>query len=784
MAELDHRYLLPLYGIVLSQPLKMVMKLAPGGSLQTRLRKQRDFSVLRLCEFSVQIAKGMDYLASKKFVHRDLALRNILIYNQNEVKVGDFGLMRRVNENGEYLMSEDRKIPIAWSSLESLTKRTFSEKSDVWSFGVTVWEMFNYGLSPWSGVKAVDIVRKLKIGERLAEPGKITSDFWVVAQKCWLSDARLRPSFSDLYKILSELMPKEAEVNAQCSDPNRLKVNAGDTVHIIKTREGIALAQNSSSLAIGPISMTLLGPVGTKGSKAGSLGRARVSKNDISAPVPDSFIHAAHGDGKGGTSWGKADQIDPSILENPIVPKKTVSKRRPPPRPVSGPVSVKQPEPNQNQVNPPAQGMDLLGSLSEELAERPVYKEQPAPKAPPKSFQDMHREIGRQIRASSNKVAPQPEITRTYDSFESSSDDENKQPRIYSSERVDSFESDASFYRGSSVDVTRSGSRMAQNQNYYNEVYSSQNLTETNSRESASNYNEVYQVTPETDEDSDEMDALGKELELINRASNLTITDGGQMTRETFNHNPEFLQNGNQNIVGSNHFPVDFSLSFPTADSALVPIQKPDSSQLFPVSFPVLTPSIRPLNPITENRSITPQPIRPSYPAIAERSKTPEPQSPTKQPNWLNSDTNPFAPKYSPRNEEKSMKPEINLEDAFSWFNKRNTKPDSEPVTIPVEEVRKESPRETINEESSPLKLPLEIVKTKNPQNVKSDNLTRDWVDFSSPTQDKVPSFPPPETESREEISEEKIIPSKPPRNFPVKNNQETNSTIISPREA
>ena len=178
MAELDHRYLLPLYGIVLSQPLKMVMKLAPGGSLQTRLRKQRDFSVLRLCEFSVQIAKGMDYLASKKFVHRDLALRNILIYNQNEVKVGDFGLMRRVNENGEYHMSEDRKIPIAWSSLESLTKRTFSEKSDVWSFGVLLYEIFSKGNTPFHTLSNFQSCMKTSAGYRLGQPTSCPKFFY------------------------------------------------------------------------------------------------------------------------------------------------------------------------------------------------------------------------------------------------------------------------------------------------------------------------------------------------------------------------------------------------------------------------------------------------------------------------------------------------------------------------------------------------------------------------------------------------------------------------------
>lgn len=269
----------------------------------------------------------------------------------------------------------------------------------------------------------------------------------------------------------------------------------------------------------------------------------------------------------------------------------------------------------------------------------------------------MHREIGRQIKSSvTNRVGPEPDIpVKKYDSFDSSSDDD-KQVRIYSSERIDSFESDSSFYRGTSIE-SRSGSKMAQNLNYYNEVYSSQNLNLSRETISSENYNEVYQVTPEMDEDSDEMDALGKELDAINQVSNLTLTDGISMGVQ--NHNPEFLRSGIQHERQENpfdrHFPADLSLNHPNSSSALVPGHYSD----FSVSFPVLTPSIRPLNPITQNRSITPQPIRPSYPAIAERSRTPEPQSPTKQ-RVDYSATNPFAPKYSPRNEERSIRPEMN----------------------------------------------------------------------------------------------------------------------------
>ena len=90
---------------------------------------------MRLSEYAVQIAKGMQFLTREGFIHRDLACRNILIFSDNLVKIGDFGMMRRMDSNGQYKMEEKRKIPIAWSPPESLRKRLFSEKSDVWSYG-------------------------------------------------------------------------------------------------------------------------------------------------------------------------------------------------------------------------------------------------------------------------------------------------------------------------------------------------------------------------------------------------------------------------------------------------------------------------------------------------------------------------------------------------------------------------------------------------------------------------------------------------------------------------
>uniref|UniRef100_A0A8B9ED90 non-specific protein-tyrosine kinase n=2 Tax=Anser cygnoides TaxID=8845 RepID=A0A8B9ED90_ANSCY len=159
MHSLDHKNLIRLYGVVLSHPMKMVTELAPLGSLLDRLRKnQGHFLISTLCQYAIQVAKGMAYLESKRFIHRDLAARNILLASNEQVKIGDFGLMRALPKNDDhYVMQEHRKVPFAWCAPESLKTRTFSHASDTWMFGVTLWEMFTYGQEPWIGLNGSQV---------------------------------------------------------------------------------------------------------------------------------------------------------------------------------------------------------------------------------------------------------------------------------------------------------------------------------------------------------------------------------------------------------------------------------------------------------------------------------------------------------------------------------------------------------------------------------------------------------------------------------------------------
>ncbi|XP_010220674.1 PREDICTED: LOW QUALITY PROTEIN: activated CDC42 kinase 1-like [Tinamus guttatus] len=212
MHSLDHKNLIRLYGVVLSHPMKMVTELAPLGSLLDRLRKnQGHFLISTLCQYAIQVAKGMAYLESKRFIHRDLAARNILLASNELVKIGDFGLMRALPKNDDhYVMQEHRKVPFAWCAPESLKTRTFSHASDTWMFGVTLWEMFTYGQEPWIGLNGSQILHKIdKEGERLPRPEDCPQDVYNVMLQCWAHKPEDRPTFVALRDFLVEFARDE-----------------------------------------------------------------------------------------------------------------------------------------------------------------------------------------------------------------------------------------------------------------------------------------------------------------------------------------------------------------------------------------------------------------------------------------------------------------------------------------------------------------------------------------------------------------------------------------------
>lgn len=332
MQKLQHPNLIRLYGIVFSNPAMMVVEFCEGGSLVDRLRAS-DKPVLlisSILDYAQQIAKGMAYLESKHCVHRDLAARNVLLAdNEKAIKICDFGLMRALEDNERlYVMSAQKKIPFAWCPPESLRFRQFSHASDVWSFGVTLWELFSYGEEPWAGLRGAEVLTKLEAGERLQRPTKCSVELFDLIMTCWSNNVNMRPRFSLLKGILSDIKFMIAECREQ-SFPSKdvdLELKVNDRVIVIEGSGVIWYGQNVRTRGFGRFLRSSIHATSERSSvvKGGVLSPIQTQNNGserISHPVPGSFIHAGHGDIVPGQSWGQPERIDDIYLKNPIMRK-------------------------------------------------------------------------------------------------------------------------------------------------------------------------------------------------------------------------------------------------------------------------------------------------------------------------------------------------------------------------------------------------------------------------------------------------------------------------------
>ncbi|KFO18826.1 non-receptor tyrosine-protein kinase TNK1 [Fukomys damarensis] len=239
MMNLEHPHVLRLHGLVLGQPLQMVMELAPLGSLHARLRAPAPMPplpVTLLCLFLRQLAGAMSYLGTRGLVHRDLATRNLLLTSPRSIKVADFGLVRPLGgARGRYVMGGPRPIPFAWCAPESLRQGAFSSASDVWMFGVTLWEMFSGGEEPWAGVPPYLILQLLeKDRSRLPKPSLCSRALYSIALRCWAPHPEDRPSFSYLEELLQEAWPSQGRCVRDVTEPGALQMEPGDSVTIIE----------------------------------------------------------------------------------------------------------------------------------------------------------------------------------------------------------------------------------------------------------------------------------------------------------------------------------------------------------------------------------------------------------------------------------------------------------------------------------------------------------------------------------------------------------------------
>lgn len=199
MGSLDHPYIVRLLGICPGTSLQLVTQLSPHGSLLQHLRQHKDsLDPQRLLNWCVQIAKGMYYLEEHCIAHRNLAARNVLIKSDYIVQISDFGVVDLLYPDDKKYVYSEHKMPIKWMALESILFRRYTHQSDVWSYGVTVWEMMSYGAEPYASMHPHDVPGLLEKGERLAQPQICTIDVYMVMVKCWMIDENVRPTFKEL----------------------------------------------------------------------------------------------------------------------------------------------------------------------------------------------------------------------------------------------------------------------------------------------------------------------------------------------------------------------------------------------------------------------------------------------------------------------------------------------------------------------------------------------------------------------------------------------------------
>ncbi|XP_026137105.1 epidermal growth factor receptor-like isoform X1 [Carassius auratus] len=219
MASTEHPHVCRLLGICLTSTVQLITQLMPYGCLLDYVRENKEsIGSQPLLNWCVQIAKGMSYLEERHLVHRDLAARNVLVKNPQHVKITDFGLAKLLNADEKEYHAEGGKVPIKWMALESILQRTYTHQSDVWSYGVTVWELMTFGTKPYDGIPASEIAEVLEKGERLPQPPICTIDVYMIMVKCWMIDAESRPRFRELI----------AEFAKMARDPSRYLVIQGD----------------------------------------------------------------------------------------------------------------------------------------------------------------------------------------------------------------------------------------------------------------------------------------------------------------------------------------------------------------------------------------------------------------------------------------------------------------------------------------------------------------------------------------------------------------------------
>lgn len=207
-----------------SGPLYVIVEFAPHGNLKDFLQKNRPLKEYaepspnqqqpqhiltekHLTSFAFQIARGMEYLASRRCIHRDLAARNVLVSDDYVMKIADFGLARDIQDTDYYRKNTNGRLPIKWMAPESLQDKFYDSQSDVWSYGILLWEIMTFGAQPYPTImSAEELYNYLMSGQRMEKPSKCSLNIYMLMRQCWHFDASARPTFSEIVENLDKML--------------------------------------------------------------------------------------------------------------------------------------------------------------------------------------------------------------------------------------------------------------------------------------------------------------------------------------------------------------------------------------------------------------------------------------------------------------------------------------------------------------------------------------------------------------------------------------------------
>uniref|UniRef100_A0A8C6MMU7 non-specific protein-tyrosine kinase n=1 Tax=Nothobranchius furzeri TaxID=105023 RepID=A0A8C6MMU7_NOTFU len=246
MKNLDHPHIVKLIGIIEQNPVWIVMELYQYGELGNYLNQnQNTLTNTTLILFVLQICKALVYLSGVNVVHRDIAVRNVLVASPECVKLGDFGLSRYI-EDEEYYKASITRLPIKWMAPESINFRRFTSASDVWMFAVCVWEIMSRGQQPFFWLENRDVINQLEQGIRLPKPENCPPALYSLMTRCWSYDHSERPSFTELVVKISDVHKMEKEQDAERErDKTHKRLHILSSVRCFQEGEFSRVDQNS-----------------------------------------------------------------------------------------------------------------------------------------------------------------------------------------------------------------------------------------------------------------------------------------------------------------------------------------------------------------------------------------------------------------------------------------------------------------------------------------------------------------------------------------------------------